>query len=189
MCSGGSGKQPGNAIRGSTAQNAARRGIPFPVLPTPANTAGNPNSPVFAVCLVTNGTQVIQATVNPLTIATPAIQINASIAVTGMTNAIGLTGPNTGFGSINSEGTVFFAPNVFGINNGSPTFFRMVNQSNTAAQVWAVLTKDVPNTSPEVGAVTCTFQTQPPTPPSAPLAPAPAPPNAANPPTTSHLSF
>jgi hypothetical protein len=180
---------PSNAIGGPTTLNAARSVITFPVLPTPANTAGNPNSPVFAVCLVTNGTQVIQATVNPLTIATPAIQINASIAVTGITNAIGLTGPNTGFGSINYEGTVFFAQNVFGINNGSPTFFRMVNQSNTAAQVWAVLTKDVPNTSPEVGAGSCTFQAQPPTPPSATLAPAPVPPNAVNPPTTCNISF
>ena len=50
---------------------------------------------------------------------------------------------------------MFFAQNVFGINNGSPTFFRMVNQSNIAAPVWAVLTKDVPNTAPETGAGSC----------------------------------
>src|SRR5947209_15392358 len=62
----------------------------------------------------------------------------------------------------------------------------MVNQGNTAAPVWAVLTKDVPNTSPEVGAGSCNYAAGQ---SSATLAPQPVPPNAANPPTTCNISF
>ena len=155
--------QPSNAIGGATTINAGRNLITFPGLPTPANNAATINSPVFAVCLVTNGNQVIQAP--------SAILISASVAITGApanSPAVGLTGPgigtagpNTSFGLINYPGTVFFAQNVFGINNGSPTFFRMVNTSNTSAPVWAVLTKDVPNTSPltaGTGREVATFQ-------------------------------
>src|SRR5439155_3194918 len=52
---------------------------------------------------------------------------------------------------------VFFAQNVFGAANGYPVFFRAVNQGNTPAQIWAVLTKDVSNVIPETGAGSCTF--------------------------------
>jgi hypothetical protein len=175
--------QPNNAIGGATTINAGKNLITFPALPTPANNAGNSNSPVFAVCLVTNGTQVIQAS--------PAILITASVAITGApagSAAVGLTVPNATFGSINYEGSAFFAQNVFGINNGSPTFFRMVNTSNTNAPVWAVLTKDVPNTSPltaGTGTGSCNF-------PAAPQATAPSAvigSPAQNPPQTCNISF
>jgi hypothetical protein len=175
--------QPNNAIGGATTINAGKNLITFPALPTPANNTGNSNSPVFAVCLVTNGTQVIQAS--------PAILITASVAITGApagSAAVGLTVPNSTFGSINYEGSAFFAQNVFGINNGSPTFFRMVNTSNTNAPVWAVLTKDVPNTSPltaGTGTGSCNF-------PAAPQATAPSAvigSPAQNPPQTCNISF
>jgi hypothetical protein len=148
--------RPGNATGGTTGTtiNATRNVITFSGLTSPTNGAGNANEPVFSVCLVTNGNQVIQATANT---GPPAIAINASITVAGITNPIGLTVANQGFGSIDYLGSVFFAQNVFGINNGSPTFFRMVNQSNTAAQVWAVLTKDVVNQTPEVGNGSCNY--------------------------------
>ena len=99
---------------------------------------------------------------------------------------IGLTAPNQGFGEIDYLGTAFFVQNVLGFNNGAETFFRIVNQSNTAAQVWAVLTKDVPNTTPEVGAGSCNFAAGQ---SSATLAAQPVPPNAVNPPTTCNVSF
>jgi hypothetical protein len=142
---------------------------------------------------VTNGTQVIQAPT--------AVQIAASVALTGApanTPAIGLTEPgigvpptsNTNFGSISYQGSAFFAQNVLGFNNGAETFFRIVNTSNTAAPVWAVLTKDVPNTSPETGAGSCNFPAgTSTTAPSATLASQPVPPNAVNTPTTCNISF
>jgi hypothetical protein len=52
---------------------------------------------------------------------------------------------------------VFFAQNVFGASNNYPVFFRAVNRGNAAATIWAVLTKDVNNVSPETGAGSCTF--------------------------------
>jgi hypothetical protein len=97
------------------------------------------------------------------------------------------TAPSQTFGSIAYQGSAFFAQNVFGINNGSPTFFRMVNPSNTAAPVWAVLTKDVPNAAGQGGTGSCNFTGG--SPPSATLAPQPVPPNAANPPSTCNISF
>ena len=182
--------QPSNAIGGTTTVNAGKNLITFPALPTPANTAGTANSPVFAVCLVTNGNQVIQVS--------PAIQITASVAITGAPagsaavgltgSGIGLAGPNTTFGSISYQGTVFFAQNVFGINNGSPTFFRMVNTSNTAAPVWAVLTKDVPNTSPltaGTGTGSCNFPAGPNATAQSAVIGSPA----QNPPQTCNISF
>jgi hypothetical protein len=177
--------QPNNAIGGATTINAGKNLITFPPLPTPANNAGNSNSPVFAVCLVTNGTQVIQAPSN--------VQITASVAITGApagSAAVGLTVPNSTFASITYEGSAFFVQNVLGFNNGAETFFRIVNSSNTVAPVWAVLTKDVPNTSPEVGAGSCNFPAGPsPTAQSATLAPQPVPPNVVNTPTTCNVSF
>jgi hypothetical protein len=175
------GTPPANNVAGTI--NTAKRTITFANIPTPNTSSGNNPTPVFAVCLVTNGTQVIQTT-DPA-----SVQIMVTLTLTSpsaltlsLTNA-----PSATFGSISYQGAAFFAQNVFGINNGSPTFFRMVNPSNAAAQVWAVLTKDVPNTSPETGAGSCNF-TAPAT-GSATLAAQPVPPNAANPPTTCNVSF
>jgi hypothetical protein len=107
--------------------------------------------------------------------------------VAGITNPIGLTVANQGFGSIDYIGSAFFAQNVFGINNGSPTFFRMVNTGNTAAPVWAVLTKDVPNTNPltaGTGTGSCNFPAASSTAQSAVIG-SPA----QNPPQTCNISF
>jgi len=52
-----------------------------------------------------------------------------------------------------------------------------------------VLTKDVPNTSPETGAGSCNYTSTTAANPSATLAAQPVPPNAANPPTTCNISF
>jgi hypothetical protein len=175
------GTPPANNVTGTI--NTAKRMITFANIPTPNTSSGNSPTPVFAVCLVTNGTQVIQTT-DPAT-----VQIMVTLTLTSP-SALTLsltTAPSQPFGSISYQGAAFFAQNVFGINNGSPTFFRMVNPSNTAAQVWAVLTKDVPNVSPESGAGSCNF-TAPAT-GSATLAAQPVPPNAANPPTTCNISF
>ena len=65
--------------------------------------------------------------------------------------------PNGGFGSITYEGSAFFVQNVFGFaQTGTRTYFRAVNQSNTPAQIWAVLTRDVTNQVPETGQGSCT---------------------------------
>jgi len=143
---------PGNAITGAV--NAAKRAIAFPTFGTPANTGGASPQPVYAVCLVTNGTQVIQETVsNPA-----GIRLDVRVTVAGIANPFVLTpAPNQVFGSINYEGSVFFAQNVFGALNNYPVFFRAVNRGNAAATIWAVLTKDVSNVSPETGAGSCTF--------------------------------
>ena len=175
------GTPPANNVAGTI--NAAKRTITFANIPTPNTNSGNSPTPVFAVCLVTNGTQVIQTT-------DPAnVQIMVVVSLTSPSPlTISLTNaPSQNYASIVYQGAAFFAQNVFGINNGSPTFFRMVNPSNTAAQVWAVLTKDVPNTSPTTGTGSCNFTA--PSTGSATLAPQPVPPNAVNPPTTCNISF
>jgi hypothetical protein len=175
------GTPPANQVAGTI--DIAKRTITFANIPTPNTNTGSNPTPVFSVCLVTNGTQVIQTT-------DPAnVQIMVVVTLTSPSPlTISLTNaPSQFFATIAYQGSAFFAQNVFGINNGSPTFFRMVNPSNTAAQVWAVLTKDVPNSSPETGAGSCNF-TAPAT-GSATLAPQPVPPNAANPPTTCNISF
>jgi len=177
------GTPPANSVAGTI--NTAKRTITFANIPTPNTSSGNNPTPVFAVCLVTNGTQVIQTT-DPA-----SVQIMVSVTLTSPSPlTISLTNaPSQFFGTIVYQGAVFFAQNVFGINNGSPTFFRMVNPSNTAAQVWAVLTKDVPNTSPETGAGSCNYTSTTAANPSATLAAQPVPPNAGNPPTTCNISF
>ncbi len=175
------GTPPANNVAGTI--DTAKRTITFANIPTPNTTAVTSPTPAFAVCLVTNGTQVIQTT-DPA-----SVQIMVSVTLTSpspLTFSL-TTAPSATFGSIAYQGAAFFAQNVFGINNGSPTFFRMVNPSNVAAQVWAVLTKDVVNQSPETGAGSCNF-TAPAT-GSATLAPQPVPPNAVNPPTTCNISF
>ena len=174
-----SGTPPANNVAGTI--NSAKRMITFANIATPNTSSGNSPTPVYAVCLVTNGTQVIQAT-DPAT-----VQIMVVVTLTSP-SALTLsltTAPSQTFGSISYQGSVFFAQNVFGVNNGSPTFFRMVNASNTAAQVWAVLTKDVPNTSPETGAGSCNYNGTS----SATLSAQPVPPNATNPPTVCNISF
>jgi hypothetical protein len=145
---------PGNAIAGTI--SATKNSIKFTGLGNP----GNPASfdPTFAVCLVTNGTQVIQPSLGgPGALPFGGIGINATVQVTGIATPIPLTNPNQTFGNINYQGSVFFAQNVFGAANNYPVFFRAVNRSNTAATVWAVLTKDVNNVVPETGAGSCTF--------------------------------
>jgi len=145
---------PGNAIAGTIA--ATRNSIRFTGLGNPGNPASV--NPVFAVCLVTNGTQVIQpAIVGTGASAFGGIAINSTVQVTGIATPIPLTSQNQTFGNINYQGSVFFAQNVFGLANNYPVFFRAVNQGNTAAQVWAVLTKDVSNVVPQSGAGSCTF--------------------------------
>jgi hypothetical protein len=143
---------PGNAIAGTI--TATKNSIRFAGLGNPGNPASV--NPVFSVCLVTNGTQVIQRSVGG-----PGTNfgngIIATVSITGIGTPIPLTQPNQSFGSINYAGSVFFAQNVFGLANNYPVFFRAVNQGNTAAQVWAVLTKDVSNVVPESGAGSCTF--------------------------------
>jgi plastocyanin len=146
--------RPANAIQGAI--NAAKNTIAFAAF----SNAGSPSSfgtaPVFAVCLVTNGTQVIQQS-NGGPGGSFGIGLIASITVSGISGPIPLTRPNDTFGNISYQGSVFFAQNVFGANNNYPVFFRAVNQGNTAAQIWAVLTKDVPNVVPETGAGSCSF--------------------------------
>ena len=145
---------PGNAIAGTIA--ATKNSIKFTGLGNPGNPASV--NPAFAVCLVTNGTQVIQpAIVGTAAQAFGGIGINSTVQVTGIPTPIPLTSPNQTFGNINYQGSVFFAQNVFGLANNYPVFFRAVNQGNTAAQLWAVLTKDVSNVVPESGAGSCTF--------------------------------
>jgi hypothetical protein len=149
---------PTNAIAGTI--DAAKRSIAFATFPTSPNAPFSGSQPAFGVCLVTNGTQVIQEspTAGGL-IATPApnsIQIVVSAAVTGVANPYVLTpAPSSAFGSIQYQGSVFFAQNVFGANNLYPTFFRVVNSSNAPVKIWAVLTKDVNNVVPETGNGSC----------------------------------
>jgi hypothetical protein len=121
---------------------------------------GNPGNPAFSsnvrfsVCLVTNGTQVIQQS-NGGPGGSFGIGIIASAQVTGIATPIPLTQPNQFFANISYQGSVFFAQNVFGAANLYPVFFRAINQGNTAAQIWAVLTKDVSNVVPQTGAGSC----------------------------------
>jgi hypothetical protein len=150
---------PANALIGTI--DSSKRSIAFASFPTPANNAGASPQPVYSVCLVTNGTQVIQATGSAqglVPIAADPIRLAASVSVAGLPAAINpivLTAPNQSFGTIEYQGSVFFAQNVFGINNFYPTFFRAVNRSNRPAQIWAVLIKDVNNVSPETGNGSC----------------------------------
>jgi hypothetical protein len=150
--------------------------ITFANIPTPNTGSGSNPTPVFAVCLVTNGTQVIQTT-DP---ATVQIMVTLTLTSPSALTVSLTTAPSQTFGSIAYQGSAFFAQNVFGINNGSPTFFRMVNPSNTAAQVWAVLTKDVVNAAGQTGTGSCNFTAG--SPPSATL-------GGANPPSTCNISF
>jgi hypothetical protein len=148
-CVGGTGVTlPANRINGTITGN---RTISFTGLGNPGNPTltGGVNTPTFSVCLVTNGTQVIQAS--------PNINITASVAIAQITNPIPLTTPNQFFSSIGYNGSEFFAANVFGAADGAETFFRVVNESNAPVQVWAVLTKDVINQMPETGQGSCTF--------------------------------
>jgi hypothetical protein len=148
---------PANALVGTI--DTAKRNISFATFGTTQASFGA-EAPVFGVCLVTNGTQVIQEspTANGL-ILTPApntIQLTISAAITGITNPYLLTpAPSLAFGSIQYQGSVFFAQNVFGAQNLYPTFFRVVNSSNASVKVWAVLTKDVNNVVPETGNGSC----------------------------------
>jgi hypothetical protein len=144
--------QPANAIPGTI---TAARQISFTGLGNPGNPAFN-NNVQFSVCLVTNGTQVIQQS-NGGPAGSFGVGIIASAQVAGIATPIPLTTPNQTFGSISYNGSVFFAQNVFGAANNYPVFFRAVNRGNTPAQIWAVLTKDVNNVSPETGAGSCTF--------------------------------
>ena len=146
---------PANAIAGTI--NAARNAIGLTGLGNPGNPAFNGNVQL-SVCLVTNGTQVIQQS-NGGPGGAFGIGIISSVSVAGIATPIPLTIPNQTFASISYQGSVFFAQNVFGVNNLYPTFFRAVNPTNTAAQIWAVLTKDVNNVVPETGAGSCGDQT------------------------------
>jgi hypothetical protein len=141
---------PANSIAGVI--NAART-IAFTGLGNPGNPAFS-NNVRFSVCLVTNGTQVIQQSIGGPG-GSFGVGIIASAQVTGIATPIPLTQPNQTFATIAYQGSVFFAQNVFGAANLYPVFFRAVNQGNTAAQIWAVLTKDVSNVVPEVGAGSC----------------------------------
>jgi hypothetical protein len=135
---------PTNALNGTV--DATKRNITFPLIQTPP-TVLTSTEPVFGVCLVTNGTQVIQADANVRWVV--AVDFGGGVSET-LTPA-----PNGPFGSINYEGSVLFVENVFGTATGARTFFRAVNQSNTPAQIWAVLTKDVVNQVPETGQGSC----------------------------------
>ena len=137
---------PGNALNGTV--GPAKRNIVFPPIQTPSSVLTS-TEPVFGVCLVTNGTQVIQADANVRWVV--SVDFGSGITET-LTPA-----PNGPFGSITYEGSTFLAQNVFGFaQTGTRTFFRAVNQSNVPAQIWAVLTRDVPNQVPETGAGSCT---------------------------------
>ena len=144
---------PAGAVTGTI--NATKNSISFTGLGNPGNPAFNGNVQ-FAVCLVTNGTQVIQQS-NGGPAGSFGVGIIGSVTVTGIATPIPLTSVNQTFGNITYQGTVFFAQNVFGAANLYPVFFRAVNQGNTPAQIWAVLTKDVSNVVPETGAGSCTF--------------------------------
>jgi hypothetical protein len=146
--------RPGNAIQGTIV--AAKNSIVFAAFTNPGSPSDFSNAPVFAVCLVTNGTQVIQQS-NGGPGRSSGIGIIASVSVSGIATPTPLTRPDDTFGRITYRGSVFFAQNVFGAANGYPVFFRAVNQGNTAAQIWAVLTKDVSNVVPETGAGSCNF--------------------------------
>jgi hypothetical protein len=136
---------PTNALNGTV--DATKRNITFPLIQTPP-TVLTSTEPVFGVCLVTNGTQVIQADANVRWVV--AVDFGGGVSET-LTPA-----PNGSFGSITYEGSTFFAQNVFGFaQTGTRTYFRAVNQSNVPAQIWAVLTTDVINQSPETGQGSC----------------------------------
>src|SRR5258708_51821 len=136
---------PSNALTGTI--DVAKRNITFPLIQTPP-TVLTSSEPVFGVCLVTNGTQVIQQDPNVRWVI--AVDFGGGVTET-LTPA-----PNGGFGSITYEGSAFFVQNVFGFaQTGTRTYFRAVNQSNTPAQIWAVLTKDVINQVPESGQGSC----------------------------------
>jgi hypothetical protein len=142
---------PAGAIIGTIA--GTKNSISFTGLGNPGNPAFNGNV-IFSVCLVTNGTQVIQLN-NGGPGGSFGIGIIGSVQVGGITAPIPLTSPNQNFGNISYAGSTFFAQNVFGAANLYPVFFRAVNQGNTPAQIWAVLTKDVSNVVPETGAGSC----------------------------------
>jgi hypothetical protein len=138
---------PANALNGTI--DAAKRNITFPLIPTPP-TVLTSTEPVFGVCLLTNGTQVIQPDAN--------VRWTVSVDFGGGITEVLTPAPNGPFGSITYEGSTFFAQNVFGFaQTGTRTFFRVVNQSNTPAQIWAVMTNDVTNQVPETGQGSCTF--------------------------------
>src|SRR5262249_11559006 len=52
---------PSNALQGTV--DTAKQNIAFPTFTTPSTTLNN-TQPIFGICLVTNGTQVIQADAN-----------------------------------------------------------------------------------------------------------------------------
>jgi hypothetical protein len=138
---------PANAVNGTI--DAAKRNITFPLITTPSSVLTS-TEPVYGVCLVTNGTQVIQ----------PDANVRWAVSVdfgSGIREEL-TPAPNGPFGSITYEGSTFFAQNVFGFaQTGTRTYFRAVNQSNTPAQIWAVMTNDVVNQVPLSGQGSCTF--------------------------------
>jgi hypothetical protein len=142
---------PANSGVGTGTFGPGNRSITFTV-PLPTATIFTQPNPVFAICLVTNGTQVIQAT-NVTWGVSAALTAGAATLTTSLTPS-----PNQSLGAIAYEGTTALVQNVFGFaQTGTRTYFRVVNQGNTPAQVWAVLTKDVTNQAPETGAGSCTF--------------------------------
>lgn len=136
---------PSNALTGTI--DTAKRTITFPLIQTPSSVLTS-TEPVFGVCLLTNGTQVIQAE--------PSVRWVVTVDFGGGIKDTLTPAPNGSFGSIAYEGATFFAQNVFGFaQTGTRTYFRAVNQSNTPAQIWAVLTRDVINQAPETGQGSC----------------------------------
>ena len=111
-------------------------------VPAPANFAART---FFAVCVLnTPGAQI------------PATTTTIDAVANNPASSPNLLAANTTFGSIAVNGSTFFAQNVFGFaQTGTRTYFRVVNQGNTPAQIWAIITNDVPNTVPETGAGNC----------------------------------
>ena len=120
-------------------------------LPAPDTAAGTIGVVEYAICLITNGTQVIQPTMAANTMVGQPNQMSnlngttwqatASIGGAGNTQFPLLPG-NSPFSTIQYNGAAFYYQNVFGNANLYPSFFRIINPSATTATVHAVLVKD-----------------------------------------------
>jgi len=139
----------GNIIGGTVTTSS----IAFTLTAPGTNPATNTNqasagTTEYSICLVTNGTQVIQPTGgNALT--QPPNTLNNQNPVTIAANATLGTGVqfpllpgNTAFSTIQFNGTAYYFENVFGAANVYPSFFRIINPTANTVTVFAIMTKD-----------------------------------------------
>jgi hypothetical protein len=131
------------------------------VVPSPTNTlssaatggAATVNVPVYAICVITNGSNVIADTLSNSPSTAPAQSAAGGLGVGAGTNwtvtVSGLNFPNLvlarnthpGF-DIAYAGTKVVFTNVFPASSGFPTFFRLVNTGVGTFPLFAVIQRD-----------------------------------------------